>query len=61
MLFFGISLAVGVVAVLGAQKLNIDGLNPPAARAARKRKASVRAPAPASVSFAPGTAFLRQQ
>jgi hypothetical protein len=60
MLFFGLTLAAGVVAVLAAEKLDIEGLNPPA----RKRvphQAKLDSRAPASAGFVPGGVFLRQQ
>ncbi len=44
MLFFGITLAVGVAAVLALQKLDVECLNPPASRPALSgaRSAKVR-------------------
>ena len=64
MLFFVLTVAGGIVALLAAQKLDIEGVNPPAPRvpsnsAFAKRKADTRAAAPAG--FAPGAVFLRQQ
>jgi hypothetical protein len=71
MLFFVISLAVGIAAVLGAQKLDIEMLNPPAPkRPAAKPIAGARGAAaghnagtraPASSGFIPGSVYLRQQ
>jgi hypothetical protein len=56
MLFFGLSFAAGIAAVLAAEKLDIECLNPPAPkRARRKLKAD------SSAGFVPGAVFLRQQ
>jgi hypothetical protein len=65
MLFFVLTVAAGIVALLAAQKLDIEGVNPPAPRRSRpknvfaNRKADTRGAAPAT--FAPGAVFLRQQ
>jgi hypothetical protein len=60
MLFFGLTFAAGVVAVLAADKLDIECLNSPARkRVARKAKLDSRATATAG--FVPGGVFLRQQ
>ncbi len=41
MLFFGITFAAGIVAVLAVQKLDIECLNPPASRSASSVARSV--------------------
>lgn len=56
MLFFGLSLAAGVVAVLAAEKLDIECLNPPAQKRIRSKQKAA-----SSVGFVPGAVFLRQQ
>ena len=60
MLFFGISVAAGVVALLAVQKLDIEGVNPPAPKRQRPiRKADTTSTA--SVGLPAGAVFLRQQ
>jgi hypothetical protein len=65
MLFFVISLAAGVAAVLVVQKLDIELLNPPAPKrsvakpAMPKQNVGVRGPA--SGGYVPGSVYLRQQ
>jgi hypothetical protein len=60
MLFFGLTLAVGVLAVLGAQKLDIECVNPaPPKRLRIKTKSAGKSEAPGG--YVPGAAFLRQQ
>jgi hypothetical protein len=60
MLFFGLTFVAGVVAVLAAQTLDIECVNPPAAtRVWRAQKTAGRGEA--SAAFVPGAAFLRQQ
>jgi len=60
MLFFGLSFAAGIAAVIAAQKMDIECVNPEAPkRAARRRKAETRLPA--ADSFVSGGAYLRQQ
>ncbi len=56
MLFFGLSLAAGVVAVLAVEKMDIECRNPAAPKRARSKRQ-----ADASVGFVPGAVFLRQQ
>jgi hypothetical protein len=58
MLFFGLTLAGGVLVVLGVQKMDIECLNPPAPKHFRlKHKAGKSEAAAAYVRGA----FLRQQ
>jgi len=64
MLFFVISLAAGIAAVLGVQKLDIEAMNAPAPkRPAPKASAAANtgARAPAAGGFVPSTACLGQQ
>jgi hypothetical protein len=58
MLFFGLTFAAGIAAVLGAQKLDIECVKPPAKRIRRRQKAARGEASPAFVSR---MAFLRQQ
>ncbi len=60
MLFFGLTLAVGVLAVLGVQKMDIECVNPAAPQRLRiKHKSSGKTEAP--TAYVPGAALLRQQ
>jgi hypothetical protein len=60
MLFFGLTVAAGVLALLGIQKLDIEGVNPPAPkRVSKKRKAAAKSAS--AGGYVAGAAFLRQQ
>ncbi len=59
MLFFGLTFAAGVAAVLAAQKMDIECVNPPAERRVWRTQKATRGEA--SADFVPGAAFLRQQ
>lgn len=58
MLFFALIVAAGIVALLAAEKLDIEGVNPPAPRGLSQRRSIIRDEAPAA--FIAGSAFLRQ-
>ncbi len=65
MLFFSLTLVAGVASVLGAQKLDIEGLNPSAPKRFSVKqsmaKRNAAANSDAAAAYVPGAVFLRQQ
>jgi hypothetical protein len=57
MLFFGLSFAAGILALLAVQKMDVECANPPKAPRAPRAKSASRA----SANILSGAVYLQQQ